>query len=208
MASESESEGLVHEWPRRHQTQQLRPQSAQRSSPESGCTQLIMPVPTCPPTRRSARAKSTLMYDQKYHPMDDIVRPSQAAKRRSLHGEQPRLWSGSDGEVSQELHSDVESVAGDEYSHDKESQQPMQGRKRKRSRSRHPEPTRRLSRRRTNPKVSYNMKIHPQDSDLERIWAWDESKIPSSPTEQVVEHPMPQDPEELFNSPFMLDYNI
>lgn len=144
-----------------------------------------MPAPTCPPTRRSARMKSTLLYDQKYHPMDDVVRPSQAAKRRSFHGEQPLLWSDSDNDEFQESDSDDGSVAGDDASEDEESQQAMRGRKRKRSRSRIPERARRSSRRRTKPKVSYNMKIHPQDSDLQRVWACDGSKSSPSPTKQV-----------------------
>jgi hypothetical protein len=133
-------------------------------------------VPTCPPTRRSARAKNVLMYDQKYHPMDDYIRPSQAAKRRSLHGEKTALPDNSS--ASFDSVSDVGSMVGDGDSDDEDSQPPTRGRKRKRkrrTRSRTPEPTRRSSRRRTNPKVSYDMKIHPQDSDLARVYACDGS---------------------------------
>lgn len=125
------------------------------------------------------------MYDQKYHPMDDIIRPSQAAKRRSLHGERPVLGSGSDSGDLEESGSDVGSIACDEDSDDKESQQPTQGRKRRRARSLTPESIRRSSRRKTKPKVSYNMKIHPQDSDLKRVWACDGSKSSPLPTKHV-----------------------
>ena len=117
--------------------------------------------------------------------MDDIIRPSQAAKRRSLHGERLTLGDGSYDEASEDSGSDMGSMVGDEYSDDEEPPRPTRGRKRKRSRSQTPEPTRRSSRRRTKPKVSYNMKIHPQDSDLKRIWACDGSKSSPSPTKQV-----------------------
>lgn len=144
----------------------------------------MTPAPTCPPTRRSARAKSALVYDQKYHPLDDIIRPSQAAKRRTLHGEQPFLESESNGESSNESASDVGSMAGDDDSDD-EDPQPAQNRKRKRARSLTPEPARRSSRRRSKPKTSYNVNIHPQDSDLKRVWACDGSKSSPSPTKQT-----------------------
>jgi hypothetical protein len=142
-------------------------------------------APTCPPTRRGARVKSTLVYDQKYHPLDDIIRPSQAAKRRLLHGERPTLPDDSNGSVPEGLGSDVGSVVGDEDSDDKEPRPSTRGRKRKRSVSLNPEHTRRSSRRRTKPKVSYNMKIHPQDSDLRRVGACDGSKSSPSPYKQV-----------------------
>lgn len=139
----------------------------------------MTPVSTGPLARRSARAKSTLIYDQKYHPMDDIIRPSQAAKRRSLHGEGPLLDDRSESDTSEDSASNAESIDGDQESDDDNSQPPARGRKRKRSLSRTPEPTRRSSRRRTTPMVSYNMRIHPQDSDLRQIGACDGSN--SSP---------------------------
>ena len=135
----------------------------------------MTPASTGPLARRSARAKSTLIYDQKYHPMDDFMRPSQAAKRRSLHGEGPFLDDCAKGDASEDSTSDAGSIDGDQESDDDDSQPPARGRKRKRSLSRTREPTRRSSRRRTTPKVSYNMRIHPQDSDLRRIGACDGS---------------------------------
>jgi hypothetical protein len=144
----------------------------------------MTPAPTCPLVRRSARVKSTLVYDQKYHPLDDAIRPSQAAKRRTLHGEQPLLWSGLDGETSEGSASDVGSMIGDE-DRDAEEPQRTRNRKRKRARSLTLEPTRRSSRRRSKPKTSYNTNIHPQDSDLKRVWACDGSKSSPSPTKQT-----------------------
>jgi len=171
--------------PHSYQVQQSPSQSAQRATPSSEVTQLLTPAPTCPPVRRSARAKSSLVYDQKYHPLDDIIRPSQAAKRRTLHGEQPLLGSGSDGEISEVSVSDVGSMAGADGSDDEESQ-PTRNRKRKRAGSLPPEPTRRSSRRRSKPKTSYNMNIHPQDSDLKRVWACGGSKSSPLPTKQTL----------------------
>ncbi|XPS99651.1 hypothetical protein M3J09_008823 [Ascochyta lentis] len=172
------TEGQCAEQPRTRQTQLSPRKGAQRASPESADAQIMIPIPTCPPPRRSARAKSTLMYDQKYHPMDDFIRPTQAAKRRSLHGEEITLCDNS-GASSEQSGSNVGSADSDEDSDDEDSQPPTRGRKRKRARSRTPEPTRRSSRRRVKPKMSYNMQIHPQDSDLERVYACDGSK--SSP---------------------------
>jgi hypothetical protein len=120
------------------------------------------------------------VYDQKYHPLDEVIRPSQAAKRRTLHGEQPLLGSGSDGETSEESASVFGSMAEDEDSDPGESQ-PTRDRKRKRARSLTPGPTRRSSRRRSKPKTSYNMNIHPQDSDLKRVWACDGPQSSPSP---------------------------
>jgi hypothetical protein len=161
-------------------TQRSPPESTQRAGFMTTDAQLITPVLTCPPTRRSARAKSTLVYDQKYHPMDDIVRPSQAAKRRSLHGERPLPSNDSDASSSEQSGSDVGSMVGDGDSDDDELQPPTRQRKRKRSESQAPEPSRRSSRRKANPRVSYNMKVHPQDSDLRLAYACDGST--SSPT--------------------------
>jgi hypothetical protein len=151
----------------------------------------VTPISTGPLARRSARAKSTLIYDQKYHPMDDIIRPSQAAKRRSLHGEGPLLDDRSESDTSEDSASNAESIDGDQESDDDDSQPPARGRKRKRSLSRTPEPTRRSSRRRTTPMVSYNMRIHPQDSDLRQIGACDGSN--SSPaSNKPADYPGPR----------------
>ena len=167
-----------------YQLQQSHPQSAQRVTSSSEEAQNLTPALTCPPVRRSARAKSTLVYDQKYHPLDDVIRPSQAAKRRTLHGENPVTGIGSDCGTSEDSASDIRGMVCDEDSDDEEPQ-PTRNRERKRARSLTPEPTRRSSRRRSKPKTSYNMNMHPQDSDLKRVWACDGSKSSPSPTKQT-----------------------
>ncbi|KAJ4341308.1 hypothetical protein N0V95_007256 [Ascochyta clinopodiicola] len=74
------------------QNQHSPPKGVRNTGSDSEVAHLTTPISECPPTRRSARAKGTLIYDQKYHPMDDFIRPSQAAKRRSLHGEVVELF--------------------------------------------------------------------------------------------------------------------
>ncbi|KAF3003606.1 hypothetical protein E8E13_007198 [Curvularia kusanoi] len=171
---------------RTHLTQDSPPVSAQRANLEPAGASLITPASTGPSVRRSARAKSKLVYDRKYHPMDDFIRPSQAAKRRSLHGESPLLDDHSEDDASEVSSSDGGSKDDDQESDSEDSRPPTRGRKRKRSPLQTPEPTRRSSRRRTEPKMSYDMKIHPQDSDLRQIGACDgcnsspDSKKPES----------------------------
>lgn len=169
--------------PSKRWSQQSPSESVQGTIPELTNVQSPTPASTCPPTRRSARAVGTLVYDQKYHPMDDFIRPSQAAKRRSLHGERPALADDSNASSPEDSGSDVGSMVGDEDSDDDNGSQPP--RKRKRPKSRTPEPTRRSSRRKANPKVSYNMQIHPQDSDLQRVYACDGSKSSPLPKKQA-----------------------
>lgn len=113
--------------------------------------------------------------------MDDVIRPSQAAKRRLIHGVKPVLHLYTEVEASE---SDSESMVNG-TDDEEDSQPPTRGRKRKRSKSQTPEPTRRSSRRKTEPKVSYNVKIHPQDSDLKRAYAYDGSNNSPSPSKQT-----------------------
>ncbi|KAJ4317215.1 hypothetical protein N0V94_005066 [Neodidymelliopsis sp. IMI 364377] len=117
--------------------------------------------------------------------MDDVIRPSQAAKRRSLHGEGPPPLQDSDVSSFEDSDCDSGSMVGDEDTDDDEPQSSKQSRKRKRSGSPAPAPTRRSSRKKTSPKVSYNMKIHPQDSDLRRVYACDGSKSSPSANKRV-----------------------
>jgi hypothetical protein len=130
--------------------------------------------------RRAAQGK--LVYDVKYHPMDDSVRPVQAAKRRSAHGE---IQFSSD-DISESFSVQAESDEEEEGDHQEEEQiarPTKKGRKRARQYSRSPEPTRRSSRQTATPKISYNMNVHPQDRDLEESSA-SESDIVST-TESI-----------------------
>lgn len=112
--------------------------------------------------------------------MDDVIRPFQAARRRSLHKEARRLDSHLEIDTSEASASDLHDTTANEDDDGDVSEPTGRDGKRKRCRMQSPEPTRRSSRRRINPGVSYNMKVHPQDSDLNRIWACDGSK--SSPS--------------------------
>jgi hypothetical protein len=114
--------------------------------------------------RRAAQGK--LMYDVKYHPMDDIIRPTQAAKRRSAHGKVELVSDDDSTEASVPADSDTDSES-DTKEEKQKSKPTKRGRKRARSLSPSPEPTRRSSRRTTTPRISYNMSVHPQDRDLE-----------------------------------------
>ncbi|KAL5433908.1 hypothetical protein PMIN07_010953 [Paraphaeosphaeria minitans] len=98
---------------------------------------------------RGARSND-LAYDQRYHPMDEYIRPSQAAKRRAEHGI--------------EDNSSVHSVESDS---DTDAEDQPQRKKRKLNKV-ITRGTRRSSRR-TNHDVLYNMQIHPQDSQLEQM---------------------------------------
>ncbi|KAK7188062.1 hypothetical protein DPSP01_001607 [Paraphaeosphaeria sporulosa] len=103
-------------------------------------------------TRGSTRGarSNDLAYDQSYHPVDEYIRPYQAAKRRAEHGLE-----------------DTNSVHSVESDTDTDAEDQPQPKKRKLNtiiiRG-----TRRSSRR-TNHNVLYNMKIHPQDSQLEQL---------------------------------------
>lgn len=127
------------------------------------------PTSSMPPSSYSLRNRRApqgkLIYDAKYHPMDDSIRPSQAAKRRSAHGE-IELSSDDESETFS-VHSESE----DEKEQNTEKLIKKFGsrksKKRSRSRSESLQPTRRSSRRASNQKVSYNMNVHPQDRYLE-----------------------------------------
>lgn len=128
------------------------------------------PTSSLPPPSYSLRNRNRnrkagqgrLIYDLKYHPMDDSIRPSQAAKRRSLHGE-PKTFSDESSEASlahdesNEDESDIEERAGPA----------RKGTKRIRCCSEEAQPTRRSSRKSLNTGLLYNMNVHPQDRDLE-----------------------------------------
>jgi hypothetical protein len=129
--------------------------------------------------RRAARGK--LIYDVKYHPMDDSIRPSQAAKRRSAHGEE-QVSSDDSSEASvQGDGSDLDEEKEGKKEEEQKSRPAKKGKKRARSPSQSPEPTRRSSRRTATLRVSYNMSIHPQDRDLEESSADDSDDEAAAP---------------------------
>ncbi|KAJ4990344.1 hypothetical protein SVAN01_04226 [Stagonosporopsis vannaccii] len=143
------------------------------------------PGGTFPPTRRSTRARRSLMYDQKYHPMDDFIRPSQAAKRRSIHGMSPIIDEDLGDETSEGTGSEAAATVHNTDDNDNDAQKHASSRKRKRSIPWASKPTRRSMRRKMELKVSYDMSIHPQDSDLNRAYAFDGSDSSPSPNMQA-----------------------
>ncbi|OAL45215.1 hypothetical protein IQ07DRAFT_591562 [Pyrenochaeta sp. DS3sAY3a] len=128
----------------------------------------IIDLPDRPFSLRDRSAKySKLKYDFKYHPMDESIRPSQAAKRRSIHGERLLLSDTSFGSNSSDNGSDTTALADDELEFKEVSQPLKRGRKRKRARMQSPRNLRRSSRKIEVHKTAYDMNVHPQDEDLE-----------------------------------------
>jgi hypothetical protein len=138
---------------------------------------LTPPVSVAPASSYSLRnrTQSKLVYDVKYHPMDDTIRPSQAAKRRSAHGEEPVFGSGDPSEASITFETDAsDEESSDAQSEEEEnekqdiSRQNKEHKERKQTKSRPlpTEGTRRSARKGSGRKTSYNMDIHPQDKYL------------------------------------------
>jgi hypothetical protein len=114
--------------------------------------------------------------------MDDLIRPSQAAKRRSAHGEEQPFSSDDSSEASMVVQTDAEELSNEE-SEDEEEQRSATNRKKRshtqsRTQTRSCEVTRRSSRKVSDPKVSYNMDIHPQDKYL--VISSDDEEVPVS----------------------------
>jgi hypothetical protein len=162
---------------------ELRSDPASNSDKRQSTAPLAREVLFSPPSsfcRRSAREKpSKLVYDEKYHPLDDVIRPSHAAKRRLIHGEEypsedelsVSSFDGSDATT----YSDVE-----EASSPVKAKPAKKGSKRVKFDIKLPEPTRRSSRQKSQPRVSYNALVHPQDDLLELAFAEDETAKPFS----------------------------
>ncbi|KAF1839523.1 hypothetical protein BDW02DRAFT_156129 [Decorospora gaudefroyi] len=134
--------------------------------------ELTPPTSSVPNTSYSLRNRgekqSKLAYDLKYHPMDDRIRPSQAAKRRSAHGEE-QVPSDHSNEVSTIIDTEADASSDEQCETGKwEPANATRGKKRSQtlSPSRSIEGTRRSTRKVPDPKASYNMDIHPQDSFL------------------------------------------
>ncbi|KAI4650368.1 hypothetical protein J4E93_002724 [Alternaria ventricosa] len=129
-------------------------------------------VPTSSYSLRS-RTQSKLVYGVKYHPMDDAIRPSQAAKRRSAHGEKPVPESGESDEASSILDTDANETESDDAQSEGENEEEILKRKTKSKAHKQTklrpiptEGTRRSTRNVSGVKASYDMGIHPQDKYL------------------------------------------
>ncbi|KAI0577674.1 hypothetical protein Alg215_06780 [Pyrenophora tritici-repentis] len=141
------------------------------------------------------RAQSKLVYDVKYHPMDDSIRPSQAAKRRSAHGEEPAFDSDDSNEACNF------DMSADESS-DEHSEIEVQPRKRAakgkkqilvQMRLTPREGTRRSTRKVSEPKTSYNMDVHPQDKFLVISSDDDEERVPTKKRRKLTHAPIKVD---------------
>jgi hypothetical protein len=108
--------------------------------------------------------------------MDDDIRPTQAAKRRLAHGEADVLSDDASEDFSVKADSDTDEdseapgheVEGEE--HVNQSRRPSRKAKKRLRRQYRPlEPTRRSSRKISEAKISYDMRIHPQDDELEML---------------------------------------
>jgi hypothetical protein len=108
-----------------------------------------------------------------------VIRPSHAAKRRSIHGEE--CPSEDELSVSSFGGSDASTDSGVEKASSAVKAKPTKkGPKRVKFDIKLPEPTRRSSRQKSQPRVSYNAQIHPQEDLLELAFAEDETAKPSS----------------------------
>ncbi|KAI8942516.1 hypothetical protein NX059_000580 [Plenodomus lindquistii] len=160
----------------------------QRSFTSTSETLPVSSAPTSAYSLRDRGAKQKrLVYDLKYHPMDDRTRPTHAAKRRLAYGEHlPSSDDSSDcfsvqTDADTQPHSD-DSFEGASTRQKRVSRQSKHDKKRTRKRSRSPPvPTRRSARRVSEEKKFYNMSMHPQDKDLELLSSDDEEVSMSFP---------------------------
>ncbi|EOA87594.1 uncharacterized protein SETTUDRAFT_39376 [Exserohilum turcica Et28A] len=115
-----------------------------------------------------SRNKSKLVYDARYHPMDDAIRPTQAAKLRSAHGEKQVCFASDDLSDAFTANDSDEEQSSEHSEAEEELRKYPRGKKRKftQSQLRSVEPTRRSSRKVSELKISYNMNVHPQDKFL------------------------------------------
>ncbi|EON60969.1 hypothetical protein W97_00179 [Coniosporium apollinis CBS 100218] len=100
-------------------------------------------------TRASVYGRADALYDMKYHPMDDVMRPSQAAKRRKLT-DVIEASSEEEDFVAQSSSSDYNGVDS----------------RRRFGTQREPTSSRHSARTASKPLVNYDVRIHPQDNIL------------------------------------------
>ena len=100
------------------------------------------------------------VYDQKYHPMDDVVQPSRAAQHRARYDQQyPSEDSeGTDFNAAEESDSDADADPSYPSKRRKFSEVPTL-----------PAPGIRRSSRHVNREVLYNTSVHPQDEEIDHM---------------------------------------
>jgi hypothetical protein len=126
--------------------------------------------------------------------MDDAIRPGQAAKRRSAHGEIPLVESEDISDASTLSNTDAGAEELSDSDSEEEKEMPRQSKKaqgRKQTKAR-PLPTegmRRSKRKVSDKKTSYNMDIHPQDKYL--VISSDEERPTPSNKHRKLTHKRP-----------------
>lgn len=100
-------------------------------------------------TRASVYGRADALYDMKYHPMDDVMRPSQAAKRRKLT-DVTEASSEEEDFIAQSSSSGYNGVDS----------------RRRSGIQREPTSSRHSARTASKPLVNYDVRIHPQDNIL------------------------------------------
>ncbi|USP78880.1 hypothetical protein yc1106_06154 [Curvularia clavata] len=154
------------------------------------------PTSSAPTTCYSLRTRrqSRLVYDAKYHPMDDTIRPIQAAKRREARGEEQVCLDSDDSSEGSTVHTNAEESEDNQNEAEEEPKQAARGKKRRLAQSRPVVgPTRRSPRNVSEPKVSYNTSVHPQDAFL--VLSSDEEEVKSKKKAKPSKH------EQLVNKP-------
>lgn len=125
-------------------------------------------------TLRSRGAKQKRhVYDPKYHPMDDSVRPSQAAKRRLAQRESIPISHDSSADYSEHVETSTDGVDIVDGASDEDevegmdaSRQTLKSRKRRRTTLLAPKAVRRTTHKLPEQNMSFNIAIHPPDDDL------------------------------------------
>ena len=141
-------------------------------------------------TKRN-RAQNKLAYDLHYHPMDDTLRPSRAAKRRSVHGEQLLSSDVDDDDDDADAtpsHADTDSGQPDQSESEESDKENSKKRKKTVTKTRKSSagklqaqvPSRRSSRKTSHPETAYRTDIHPQDRNLRETSDEDEDSPKSS----------------------------
>ncbi|KAH7398146.1 hypothetical protein BKA66DRAFT_195743 [Pyrenochaeta sp. MPI-SDFR-AT-0127] len=121
--------------------------------------------------RRRSVEQTRLVYDIKYHPMDDSVRPANTAKRRSAYIEKLCSSNGLFDTLSEQVNMDTKIQTSIIDESETKTTIDLVAMSTKRNRN-IPQPLgaiRRSSRKASNRNISYNMNIHPQDGDLEML---------------------------------------
>lgn len=152
-----------------------------------------MSTTSSPPLRRSSRTTLSscnhLHYDLKYHPVDDIIRPSQATKRKAAHNieqdehrtdddddDDDEEEGGEDGDTQESEEDDHAHYEGSDEEEDKTVKPTVEDIAS--STHRHPAPRSKIrttrarlrrSKRRLSTTPVYSQKVHPQDDQIDEL---------------------------------------